>query len=141
MSRFGSARPTTESLFHVDWTWFDRNQLDSEQVIRDQLCAECTRRLSEEAVGEVDAVDLATGEVRLSDTLREAISAHCQWEPGYLSAEQPLSQVLFRLFLANYNQPQRLSEIARRLGRHDDDQLLRLLMSGTVRNGIVPLRR
>lgn len=140
-SRFGLARPTVDTPFHVDWSWFERNQLDSEQVIRDQLCPACARRLVGEEPQDVDAVDLATGEIRMTDSLREAISAHCQWQPGYLSIEQPLAQVLLRLFLANHNQPQSVTEIARRIGRHDDDQLLRLLVSGTVRNGIVAIRR
>ena len=134
MSRFTFARPTLNTLFHVDWGWFERNHLNSEQVVRDQLCPACARQLVGEPVRELDAVDLTTGLVRRTDSLREAISAHCQWLPSYASGDHPLAQTLLRLFLASHNEPQSVAAMARRLGRHDDEQLLRLLTSGTVLN-------
>lgn len=138
--KFKLRRPTSDTPFHVDWSWFERNNLDAQSVIRNQLTESCRHRLEGREVTEVDHIDPATGEVFRLDTLREAILAECQWEADYISEDLPLAQAILRLFLATNNQPLTPVELAHRLNRHDPDTILRVLTAKGVDNGIVPVR-
>jgi hypothetical protein len=134
------ARPTPDTRFHVDWSWFERNNLNTEKVIRDQLTHKVAARFPfGEEVPLVDYVNPETGEVVRIDALREAIMSECQFEPHYLTGDIPLIQAVLRVFLANNNQPLTVHEIAQRLERHDPDPILRVLTSGGVQMGIVPI--
>jgi len=133
------ARPTPDTKFHMDWSWFERNHLNAENVIRDQLTPKVAKRFQEGApIATVDYVDPQTGEVTPLDALREAIMNECQWEPHYLTGDMPLVQAVLRVFLANNNQPLAVTEIAQRLERVDPDPILRVLTSSGVQMGIVP---
>lgn len=133
------ARPTTATRFHVDWSWFERNHLNTEKVIRDQLTPKVAQRFPPDApIQTLDYVDPYTGEVTPIDSLREAIMSECQWEPHYLTGDMPMIQAVLRVFLANNNQPLTATEIAQRLERLDPDPILRVLTSGGVQMGIVP---
>lgn len=143
MSRFnfGGLRPTIDTLFHIDWSWFERNQFNAEQVIRNQLSEKVAKRFPEGTeVATLDYIDPETGEVSRVDAMREAIMAECQWEPDYISPDLPLIQNVLRIFLANNNQPLNSVQLAQRLGRMDGESVLRLLISGIVPMGVVPLR-
>ncbi len=134
------ARPTPETRFHVDWSWFERNNINAEKVVRDQLTPKVAGRFSpDDAVEMVDYIDPQTGEVTQIDALREAIMSECQWEPLYLTGDIPLVQAVLRVFLANNNQPLNVVELAQRLERFDSDSILRVLTTGGVQMGIVPL--
>jgi hypothetical protein len=133
------ARPTLETRFHVDWSWFERNHFNAEKVIRDQLTPKVAKRFPVDApIATVDYVNPQTGEVTPLDALREAIINECQWEPRYLTGDIPLVQAVLRVFLANHNQPLTVIEIAQRLERIDPDPILRVLTSSGVQMGIVP---
>lgn len=133
------ARPTAETRFHVDWSWFERNHLNIEKVIRDQLTPKVAQRFPADApIQTLDYVNPQTGEILQIDALREAIMSECQWEPHYLTGDMPLVQAVLRVFLANNNQPLTAIEIAQRLERIDADPILRVLTTGGVQMGIVP---
>ncbi len=102
--KFKLRRPTNETLFHVDWSWFERNNLDPQSVIRNQLTESCRQRYEGREVAEVDHIDPVTGEVFRLDNLREAILAECQWEDDYLSRDLPLGTGHFA-HLPCYQQP------------------------------------
>lgn len=138
--KFKLVRPTVNTPFHIDWGWFEQNQLDPESAVRRQLCYRCQQQFEEGlAVEEVDYVDPESGEVLRMDNLRESILAHCREQRDYISEETPLMQSVFRLFLANNNTPLTPQEIAHHLSRADADTILRVLTSG-VKSGVVPLR-
>jgi hypothetical protein len=139
--KFKLRRPTVEMPFHVDWSWFERNNFDVDRIVWNQLCDDCQQQFGNDyVVEEVDYIEPETGEVSRVDTLREAILAHCQWLPDYINEETPLVQSVLRLFLANNNKPLSSQQIAQRLQRHDADAILRVLTAGGVQSGIVPMR-
>ena len=52
------ALPTTATRFHVDWSWFERNHLNTEKVIRDQLTPKVAQRFPPDApIQTLDYVD------------------------------------------------------------------------------------
>ena len=40
-------RPTVETPFHIDWDWFERNDVNEEQVMRDQLTPDVRQEFEE----------------------------------------------------------------------------------------------
>ena len=139
---FKVLRPTSDTPFHVDWGWFERNNLNAESFVRNQLCYSCHQKFADGyPVEEVDYVHPETGEVTRMDSLRESILAHCQFEPSYLNEDTPIAQAILRLFLANGNQPLTPKAMAQRLGRHDTQGIVRLLTASGVQNGVVPVKR
>lgn len=139
--KFKLSRPTSDTPLHVDWSWFERNHLNAESIVRNQLCYTCHQRFGDgQEVEQVDYIDPTSGEVFRMDSLRECILTHCQWERDYINGETPLVQAVLRLFLSTNNQPMTVTEIAQRLGRHDGEAILRVLTASGVQNGIVPVR-
>jgi hypothetical protein len=139
---FKLLRPTTTTPFHIDWSWFERNGLDVQSLIRNQLSEKSAQMLADgEPVEEVDYVDPETGEVFRIDSLRETILAESRWEPDFINDSLPLMQGIFRLFLAENNRPLTATQIAQRLGRHDPNAILRVLTASGVQNGVVPVRK
>jgi hypothetical protein len=133
------ARPTLETRFAIDWSWFERSQINAEKVIRDQLPPAVARRFPEDkSIPIVDYINPETGEVTQIDALREAIMSECQWEPTFITGDIPVVQAVLRMYLANNNQSLTAVEIAQRLGRHDPEVILRVLTGGGVQMGIVP---
>ncbi len=139
--KFKQLRPTVRTPFHIDWSWFERNNFDAEAIVRNQLCDTCRRQFEAGLpVTEVDYIDPETAEVIPMDNLREAILTHCRWEPDYIDGDTPLMQAILRLFLANNNHPLTPAEMGQRLTRRDADAILRVLTASGVQNGIVPVR-
>lgn len=137
--KFLRAQPMISTFFHIDWDWFERNNLSAIGMIRHQLSQTYQERFADGLkVKEIDYVDPETAEVLRIDNMREAILAHCQWEPDYISTEMPLAQSIFRIFLANNNQQQTVIQLAERLGRRDTRTILRALTASGVQYGIVP---
>ncbi|MDQ7030531.1 MAG: hypothetical protein Q9O62_12510 [Ardenticatenia bacterium] len=139
MAVLTKVKPTAETLFHIQWDWFRRNHVDTEVLLREQLCAECRQALDEgKLMGEVDWIDPDTGEVFRMDAVREAILSHCRWKPEYISATTPLITAVFRTLLANNNCPLSAHELAQRLTRWDPETILTVLSRGDVKWGITP---
>ena len=69
-------------------------------MARGCLCPKCHERLKEE----VSAA-----------TLLSAIKDCCSKTPGFITVELPILEGIFRLFLANGNQPLDLEELGKRL--------------------------
>jgi hypothetical protein len=139
--KFKLLRPTLDTPFHIDWGWFERNQLNAESFVRGQLCYSCHQKFENGLeVEEVDHIDPETGEVFRMDNLRESILAHCQLQPDYLAPDVPVAQAILRIFLANNNHPLSALELSQRLRRSDAESLLRLLTASGVKNGIVPVK-
>jgi hypothetical protein len=139
---FKLLRPTTNTLFHIDWSWFERNGLDVQSLIRNQLSPNLLRKFADgHSPEEVDYIDPTTGEVFRLDSLRETILAESRWEPDYINNSLPLMQGVFRVFLAENNLPLSPVDLAHHLGRRDPETILRVLTASGVQNGVVPLRK
>ena len=137
---FKAMRPTGDTPFQINWSWFERNNINAQSLVRNQLNYKWRQRFDNGLeIKEVDYINSETGEVFKMDNMREAILAECQWEPDYITRDMPLLQSILRLFLANNNQPMTVVEMARRLERHDSNAILNLLTASKIQNGIIPI--
>ena len=94
---------TTEQVspvWFIDLDWFQQNNRLFSALAQSCLCPECRERLK----GEISAADLVT-------TIKDC----CSKTPGFITGELPILVSIFRLFLANGNQPLDLEELGRQL--------------------------
>lgn len=87
----------------IDLDWYQLNNRSFFSLARSCLCPKCRRRLKVEE-REIAAADLLT-----------AIQDCCSKKPGFIIRELPISESIFRLFLANGNQPLDLEELSKQL--------------------------
>ncbi len=85
----------------IDLDWYQQNNRSFLSLAQGCLCPKCHERLK---VGEVSAADLLA-------TIKDC----CSMTPGFISGKLPILESIFRLFLANGNQPLDLEELGRQL--------------------------
>ena len=133
-------RPTVNTKFHIDFSWWEKQNKDIRVFMRDLLCSECREtvgKLSE--VQLVDMVDPETAEVTKVDAIWEAIRACCSLKPDYITPDTPLLDSIFRTFLANGNKPLSILDLHKRLDKRPPETILRMLTRGRVYLGIKPV--
>jgi hypothetical protein len=133
-------RPSVDTKFHIDFSWWAKQNKDIRVFMRELLCPESLEAAAAAPDKQlVDMVDPETAEVTRADALWEAIRACCSLKPGYIAPDTPILDGIFRVFLANGNQPLSIRELHERLDKRPPDVILRLLTRGQVYMGIKPV--
>lgn len=132
-------RPNLNTKFQIDLAWWEQNSRDFRLYLRANLCPRCQREFEDVTdVQEYDSVDPGTAEVRRIDEVWGRLIAHCSRQPGYITADVPLSMAIFRALLAAGNEPKDADELYEIVKKSNPEQILRLLTSPHVVYGIVP---
>ena len=87
----------------IDLDWLQQNSRSFSTLVQSYLCSKCRERLKVEK-GEISADDLLL-----------AIRDCCSKTSGFITDRLPILESIFRLLLANGNQPLDLEELERRL--------------------------
>ena len=91
----------------IDLDWYQHSGRSFLPLAQASLCPKCRERLE----GETAAADLLT-----------AVKDCCSLAPDFITGELPVLESIFRLFLANGNQPLDLEELGSQLrGRRGGD--------------------
>ena len=85
----------------IDLDWYQQNNRSFFALAQGCLCPECREQMK---VGEISSADLLS-----------TIKNCCSKTPGFITGELPILECVFRLFLANGNQPLNLEELGRQL--------------------------
>ena len=88
----------------IELDWYQPNNRSFFALARDCLCPQCRKQLRVEE-GEISAADLLSN-----------IRGCCSKAPDFVTGELPILESIFRLFLANGNQPLDLEELGQQLG-------------------------
>ncbi len=89
----------------IDLDWYQPNNRSFFTLARNCLCPKCRQQLRVEDE-EIAAADLLT-----------SIKDCCSKERGFITGEVPILESVFRLFLANGNQPLDLVELGKQLSK------------------------
>jgi len=89
----------------IDLDWLQQNNRSFSVLAQTCLCPKCRERLKADEGGAQAADFLAT--------IREC----CSKTPGFITPKLPILESMFRLFLANGNQPLDLEELERQLSK------------------------
>ncbi|MFQ5614096.1 MAG: hypothetical protein ACE5H9_18395 [Anaerolineae bacterium] len=138
MARY--VKPTLNTKFHIDFRWWQESGRDLGVYLRHHLCPECPPEYVENARGRrIDWISQDTGEVFSLDALWDLIRTHCSQHPNYTSGQTSLVASIFRLFIANDNQPLTPHEIHQHLHKKSPETILRTLGGRQVYMGIRPV--
>jgi hypothetical protein len=135
-------KPTLDTKFHIDYSWWDREDRDLRTYLISHLLPEQRERFDQEREEHVDErtidwIDPETAEVRRVDAVQQALT-QAALHPDYISDHTTLVDAVFRVFLANSNQPLSANELGERINRQSST-LLRTLSGAQVYKGIRPI--
>jgi hypothetical protein len=132
-------RPTENTPFHIDYSWFEKNGQDVNVLIYKCLTPEQQERLAGVPADEaLDFVDEDTGEVKRVTRAMQIIRTERADDPTFISSRLPVAESVFRIFLLNDNQPLTPIELAARVGRKPSE-IVAQLGGRAVYNGIRPI--
>ena len=94
-----------EQRWYIDLDWYQQNRRSFSTLAQGYLCSKCRKRLKVEE-GEVSVSQLLT-------TIRDC----CSREAGFITGEVPVLESIFRIFLANGNQPLELAVLSQHLSK------------------------
>ena len=130
-------KPTLDTRFSIDYSWWDRSSEDLRTYLLSHLLPEQRERLSTSEAGSVvDYIDPDTGEVSQLDELNLALKIASE-DPQFINPQTSLVDSVFRVFLANGNQPLTPTELAERTGR-SSSTILKTFSSTRIYKGIRP---
>jgi len=136
----GLFKVDVNTKLHIDMEWWKRQNKDFRLYLYNELCPECKEKYQDFTKAEaIDWIDPETAEVKQVDGLWHTLLSCCSLKPDYLSPDVPVTNAVFRVFLANGNTPLSAAELAERLNYPDPERLLRILTKGRVYNGIRPV--
>jgi hypothetical protein len=134
-------KPTLDTPFHIDYDWWKRKGLQINVELRAHLCQEHQAVFSDHFdTAEIDWVDKKTGEVTKVDGLQHVLQVHCSKQPGYINDDLSLVDAVFRVFLANGNEPLTSQELSAITGR-PAERILNTISGLRVYQGIRPVRK
>ena len=132
-------KPTLDTPFHIEYAWWERNNLDFSVELRAHLCP-THRSVFEAAVDaeeRIDWIDERTGEVTQVFGVQHVLHVHCSKQPGYISESLSLVDAVLRVFLANGNKPLTCRELSALIARQPE-RILQTLAGRQVYKGLRP---
>lgn len=131
------AKPTLDTEFYIDYSWWDRSADDLRTYLLSHLLPEQRDRLSQTTEDRVvDFIDPETAEVTQLDELGLAIQLAAR-DPNFINPHTSLVDSVFRVFLANGNQPKTPRELEEETGR-PASLILKTLSGARIYKGIRP---
>lgn len=97
----------------IDLGWYQQNNRSISALARGCLCAKCLKQLSVEEKESTEAELLAT--------IRDC----CSHDLEFITGQLPILESIFRLFLANGNQPLTLAELGEQLSEQRGGDITR----------------
>ncbi len=132
-------KPTIQMPFHIDFDWWEQNDSDWHVFLRSLLCPEHQQALADVQEGAlIDWVDPRTAEVQQVDGIQHALMTHCALQPDFVETHTAMVDAVFRLFLANGNQPMSAVDLSKKLNK-PAETILRTLAGPRVYRGIRPV--
>ncbi len=132
-------KPTLDTRFHIDYSWWEREDRDLRTYLISHLLPDQRARFEndDEQQHTVDWIDPETAEVRQVDALQQAL-VEASRDSQYITDHTTLVDAVFRVFLANNNQPLSPTELSKSINR-PASTILRTLSGAQVYKGIRPL--
>lgn len=137
--RFRLVKPTLQTPFHIDFEWWSKNDRNWQVYLRSYLSEEDqTVVAGEEDDQLIDIVDIETAEIHRVDALQHLLITRYASRDDFITSSTTVTELIFRLLLANGNAPYTAVELGERLGK-DPNMVLRMLSGLRIYKGIRPI--
>jgi hypothetical protein len=107
-----------DERYFIDSDWYEQNGLSFNDVMLERMCSQCQRRIGEEVEERYPVLDKRTKKVtyelrRIQYGARPVavIRDCCARKSGFITPDMPVLEAIFRMLLANGNQPMPLEHI------------------------------
>jgi hypothetical protein len=137
IKRFSLVKPTLNTPFHIDFDWWRQNDREWRVHLRSCLPAEYQQAFADADTEEVDWVDPETAEVQRVDGLQHVLINYAASNDDFITNQTTLVESVFRILLANGNNPLTANELGERL-RRPPMTILRTIAGVRVYKGIRP---
>ncbi|HZW04815.1 MAG TPA: hypothetical protein VFF68_12860 [Anaerolineaceae bacterium] len=138
VKRFSLVKPTVHTPFQIDFAWWRSHDNNWRLFLHSMLCEDHQAAFSTtNADVEIDWVDPETAEVQKVDGLQQVLILHCAKQPEFITDHMALVDSVFRILLANGNQPMTPAQLSERTGK-PAETILKTLASPRVYKGIRP---
>ncbi|OGG56319.1 MAG: hypothetical protein A3F84_01635 [Candidatus Handelsmanbacteria bacterium RIFCSPLOWO2_12_FULL_64_10] len=114
----GAAEEPAEERYFIDADWHEQQGLSFSDVVRERMCIQCQRRIGEDIEERYPVVDRKTRKVtyelrRVQYGARPVavIRDCCAHKQQFVVPDMPVLEAIFRILLANGNQPMPLEHI------------------------------
>lgn len=132
-------KPSLTTKFRVDFDWWKMQDRNWRNSLVSFMCPKHQELFAHAGdAQEMDLVDPETGEVSRGDGLIQTIVEHCARQEDFITANTPLVDSVFKVFLVNHNQPLDSVELADRIGK-PAETILRTIGTTRVYKGIRPV--
>lgn len=133
-------KPTVQTPFQIDFEWWKQHDNNWRVFLHGYLCPEHQKTFMDlDEMALVDFIDPETAEVTQVDALQQVLITHCSKQEGFLTEHTALVDGIFRVLLANGNNPLTPSEMGVVLGK-SGDTILRTLTGQQIFMGIRPVK-
>ena len=132
-------KPNRKTKFRIDFDWWKSQDRNWRSSLISFLCPEhreAFAQFSDETM--LDLVDPSTGEVTKGDALIYTLITHCAQQEDFITANTPLVDSIFKVFLSKENQPMDSEELAE-ITRKPTLTILSTIGSTRVYKGIRPV--
>lgn len=137
---FSFVKPTLKMPYHIDFEWWKQHDSNWRVFLFSYLCPEHQALFKDRNVETmIDWIDPETAEIHQVDGLQSTLMDHCAHLDGFVTSQTALVDAIFRVFLANGNNPLTPLELAERIGK-PSETILRTISSPVVYRGIRPNR-
>ena len=110
---------TAETPLYIDFKYWKSKEPNWRTILVGYLCDEHRAIFGnmDPPLELIDAVDPETGEVKQIDVILDLLFNHCSKQEGFVPENGPLTECIFRMFLANGNSPLTAAEISEKLNK------------------------
>jgi hypothetical protein len=122
---YSNEQETEKAKYFIDIKWYDEQNRSFRAVAQARFCRSCQAKLGSETQERVPTVDPKTGRVvfemrttPFGTNPMSVIRSCCSKAKGYITLETPVLEAIFRLFLANANQPADLETLREQLAEY-----------------------
>ena len=109
--------------FYIDTAWYEQNGRSFKAMAQGRFCPSCQAKLGTVSQERLPTVDKKTNrvvyevrDVQFGDQPMAVIRADCSKQRNYITADTPVIEAIFRVFLANGNQPATVERVREQLG-------------------------
>ncbi len=138
VKRHSLVKPTLDTPFQIDFEWWKQHDNNWRVFLYSFLCPEHQATFANSTQDiQVDWVDPDTAEVRTVDGLLHVLMSHCAQQPEFVTSNTALVDSVFRVLLANGNDPMSPDQLGKELHR-PPETILRTFSGMVVYKGIRP---